>query len=198
MGPVATVLLVTVVGAIWYWFSPEFTDVGYQPKQPVPYSHQLHAGELGIDCRYCHNTVEEAGFAALPPTATCMNCHASIKAESTILKPLRESAEKNEPLKWVKIHQLPDYAYFNHKVHVNAGVGCETCHGRIDQMEEVYLANTLSMSWCLDCHRNPQPNLRPQSEVTTMGWKQDYDGSKHKNRAGNAVNPPTYCSGCHR
>jgi hypothetical protein len=192
---------VVVIAAMSYWFSPMYTDVGYQPKQPVPYSHKLHAGDLNIDCRYCHNTVENADFAALPPTATCMNCHKHIATDSPKLAKVRASAETGESIKWVKIHQLPDYAYFSHQVHVNAGVGCVSCHGRVDQMEEVYLAKPLSMSWCLDCHRNPAPNLRPLDQVTNMAWdreKEGYDAENHVNRAGRPVQPPVHCSGCHR
>ncbi len=194
------VIVCLLVGIIWYWFSPWFLNVGYQPEQPVPYSHKLHVGELGIDCRYCHTTVEEANHAAVPPTATCMNCHSAIRTESLKLQPIRESAKTGEPMKWIKIHQLPDYAYFSHQIHVNAGVGCVSCHGRVDTMEEVRMEYPLSMSWCLDCHRDPTPNLRPQDQVTNMTWKppKGFDPAKHKNRAGNPVRPPVHCSGCHR
>lgn len=198
---VAPLVLCAVVGAIWYWFSPMYTDVGYQPKQPVPYSHKLHAGDMAIDCRYCHNTVETADFAAIPPTDTCMNCHKHVATDSPKLRKVRASADSGESIPWVKIHQLPDYAYFSHKVHVSGGVGCVSCHGRIDQMEEVHMAMPLSMSWCLDCHRNPGPSLRPLDQITNMGWDQEtagYDPSKHVNRAGNPVKPPEHCSGCHR
>ncbi len=195
------IILTVVVAAIWYWFSPWYTDVGYEPEQPVPYSHKFHAGDLGIDCRYCHNTVEKADYAAVPPTATCMNCHKEIATDSPKLAQVRESAEKGTSIEWVKIHQLPDYAYFSHQVHTNAGVGCVSCHGRVDQMEKVYLAKPLSMGWCLDCHRNPEPHLRPQDEITNMDWDQEaagYDPTTHVNRAGNKVVPPEHCSGCHR
>ena len=199
VGAGSVLLVCGVVGAIWYWFSPWFLNVGYQPEQPIPYSHKLHAGELGIDCRYCHTTVEDANYAALPPTATCMNCHANIRKDSVKLKPLRKSEKSGEPVAWVKVHQLPDYAYFSHTAHVNAGVGCVSCHGRVDTMEVVEMVKPLSMSWCLDCHRNPEPNLRPQSEVTNMNWdRKKFDPAKHKNRAGNEVQPPVHCSGCHR
>ena len=187
---------------IWYGASPRTTDVGYEPQQPVPYSHALHAGQLGLDCRYCHNTVEQAAHAAIPPTDTCMNCHARIHTKSDKLAPIRESHETNEPVEWIKVHDLPDYVYFNHSAHVTRGVGCVTCHGRIDQMEEVYQHEPLSMSWCLECHRAPEKNLRPPEEVTNMTWAppdgQDPVEYGKMLREKNNLNPPTDCSTCHR
>jgi hypothetical protein len=150
--------------------TPWTTDVGYQPVQPVPYSHALHAGELGIDCRYCHTTVERSAHAAIPPTATCMNCHAAIHPESEALAVVRESHATGMSIPWVRVHDLPDYSYFNHSVHVNRGVGCVECHGRVDKMEVVHQTQPLSMGWCLDCHRNPGPHLRPVDQVTNMSW----------------------------
>ncbi len=150
--------------------SPKTLAVGYQPTQPVPYSHELHAGKLGIDCRYCHNTVETNAFAALPPTQTCMNCHTNILTDSVSLAPVRQSWAEKTPIEWVKVHDLGDYAYFNHSAHVNKGVGCVTCHGQIDQMEVVYQDQELSMGWCLSCHREPEKYLRPREEVTNMHW----------------------------
>ena len=194
------VLGVAVILGIWYWFSPEFTDVGYEPEQPVAFSHALHAGEMGMDCRYCHNTVERAGMAAIPPTDTCMNCHANVATDSALLEPVRASHESGEPIEWVRVHMLPDYAYFDHSVHVAAGVGCSSCHGRIDEMEVVMQQEPLSMSWCLDCHRNADENLRPRAEVTNMAWDTataDYDPHEDPTRA-REVNPPQHCSGCHR
>lgn len=209
--PIAVGLLAPLAGAglifaVWYWFSPEYTDVGYRPTQPVPYSHKLHVGELGIDCRYCHNTVEEAAHAAIPPTATCMNCHQLVK--STLqggpfferLAPVRESFETGMPIEWVRVHQLPDYAYFAHSPHVAAGVGCAECHGRVDQMVVVEMKEPLSMGWCLDCHRDPASKLRPLDQVTNMAWDREetpYDPSRDPNRT-REVNPPLHCSGCHR
>jgi hypothetical protein len=185
---------------VWYGFSPKTTDVGYQPHQPVPYSHALHAGELGLDCRYCHNTVEKTSHAAIPPTATCMNCHKMLHTTSQKLIPVRESAATDKAIEWLKVHDLPDYVYFNHSAHVTRGVGCVSCPGRVDEMEEVYQKEPLSMSWCLDCHRNPEPHLRPPALATQMDWKPDGDpvafGTKF--RAENNINPPTDCSTCHR
>ena len=191
---------VYLLGVIYYGGNPTTTDVGYMPEQPVPYSHALHAGELGIDCRYCHNTVEQAAHAAIPPTETCMNCHSAIYTESEKLLPVRESYSTGLPVRWVRIHDLPDYAYFNHSAHVNRGVGCVSCHGRIDKMEEVYQAERLSMGWCLDCHRNPEPNLRPVSEVTNMAWVQPEEGphSGAALREAYDINPSEDCSTCHR
>lgn len=189
-----------VVFGVWYWFSPKYTDVGYAPEQPVAYSHKLHAGDLGLDCRYCHNTVETGAFAAVPPTQTCMNCHAVVLADSPKLATVRTSYESGDPIPWVRVHMLPDYAYFDHSVHVAAGVGCVSCHGRVDQMEVVYQAEPLSMSWCLDCHRNPTPHLRPRSEVTNMEWDardEAYDPQDDPHRS-RLPAPPVHCSGCHR
>lgn len=133
---------VSLIFAIWYWFSPMYTDVGYRPKQPVAYSHKQHVDEIGLDCRYCHNTVEYAAHAAIPPTGTCMNCHQLVKStlppqgsKAARLEKVRESAETGMPIEWVRVHQLPDFAYFTHAPHVAAGVGCVSCHGRIDQMD---------------------------------------------------------------
>lgn len=151
-------------------FDPQTTDVGYRPVQPVPFSHALHAGELGLDCRYCHNTVEKTAFASIPPTATCMNCHTAIHTESPRLAPVRNSFTTGKPVEWKKIHDLPDFVTFNHSIHVNKGVGCTVCHGRIDKMEVVSQAKPLSMSWCLDCHREPEKYLRPRDQVTNMDW----------------------------
>lgn len=172
------VLIVAVLGGAFYaptmvtfGFSTYVTDVGYAPIQPVPYSHALHAGELGIDCRHCHSTVENAGFAAIPSTQVCMNCHTNIRSDSVKLQPVKNSWETGKPIEWVKVHDLPDYAYFNHSAHVNGGVGCISCHGRVDTMEVVTQEQRLSMSWCIDCHRNPEKHLRPRDQVTNMHYK---------------------------
>jgi hypothetical protein len=202
--PLAGVLLgvtpIYLTVFIWYGFSPKTTDVGYQPEQPVPYSHSLHAGQLGIDCRYCHDTVDRAAHAAIPPTATCMNCHQRIRPDSARLLPVRESFATSDPVEWIKVHDLPDYVYFNHSAHVTRGIGCVSCHGRIDQMEVVYQEEPLSMSWCLDCHRAPERHLRPPSEVTNMSWKPPGDAVAYgtRLRAENNINPSTDCSTCHR
>lgn len=200
IGLIAPLIGAGLIFAVWYWFSPWYTDVGYRPEQPIPYSHKLHAGELGIDCRYCHNTVEKAAHAAIPPTSTCLNCHDLVKTDSPRLALLREADANKMPVPWVRVHQLPDYAYFNHSPHVAAGVGCASCHGRVDQMTVVEMDKPLSMGWCLDCHRDPKPNLRPLDQVTNMAWdasETPYDPDRDANRK-RKVNPPTHCSGCHR
>jgi len=196
-GLVATV---AVVGGIWYWFSPKFTDAGYRPVQPVPYSHKLHVGDLGLDCRYCHASVEVSPVANVPPTSACMNCHRLVKRDSPLLEPIRDSASSGRPMRWVRVHKLPDYAYFNHRAHIAAGIGCVSCHGRIDEMDVVMQMQPLSMSWCLDCHRNPGPNRRPVSEVTNMKWAPPKDASAlaAKLQQERPVHPPIECSGCHR
>jgi hypothetical protein len=193
--------LIGVILGVWYWFSPKFTDVGYAPVQPVAFSHQLHAGDLGMDCRYCHNTVERAGFAAVPPQQTCMNCHVNVLPESPRLALVRDTYASGEAIEWVKVHMLPDYSYFDHSAHLAAGVGCSSCHGRIDQMPVVYQHEPLSMGWCLECHRNPEPSLRPVDQITNMAWSADdaaaYVAAEDPART-REVNPPQHCSGCHR
>ena len=208
MAVVGGVMPLYVVLFVAYGFSPKTLEVGYQPEQPVPFSHALHAGELGMDCRYCHNTVERAGHAAIPPTQTCMNCHTQIKPESPRLEEIHASYETGMPVEWIKVHHVADYAYFNHAAHVNRGVGCVSCHGRIDQMEIVYQAKPMSMGWCLDCHRNPEPNLRPVAELTNMAWGLD-PGLTEEQLSAIAterakvldlyhISPSENCSTCHR
>jgi len=201
-----------VTGGLWYYATNKHVEVGYQPKQPIDYSHKLHAGDLGIDCRYCHNTVERSAMAAVPPTETCMNCHSKVRTDSPKLVPLRESWANDTPIPWVRVHNLPDYVYFDHSAHLSAGVGCVTCHGRIDQMAVVRQENPLSMSWCLDCHRDPGPNLRDPKDVTRMDLASGAQAAAPKGLAGGGaapgavahttdgrpVNPPQHCSGCHR
>ena len=200
---IAPIVLGLVVTGVWYYLSPNFTDVGYRPQQPIAFSHKVHAGELGMDCRYCHNTVERGARAAIPPTATCMNCHAYVKTGSDEIKKIWASAENNTPIEWVRVHLLPDYAYFDHSVHLAAGIGCVSCHGRIDRMDVVQQDQPLSMGWCLDCHRNPSSHLRPRAEVTNM----DYDpvaagyvagSDEERARRDFKLAPPEHCSGCHR
>lgn len=203
---------VAVIGGLLYattlfafGASPRTMAVGYGPTQPVPYSHALHAGKLGMDCRYCHNTVEKTAFASLPPTQTCMNCHTKVWTNSNALQPLRDSWNTGEPVRWIKIHNLPNFVYFNHSGHVSHGVGCVECHGRIDRMDIVFQAAPLSMGWCLDCHRAPESHLRPKSEITNMDWKRP-DGVDpaeygHKLAAEYQIHDLEYmqsCSTCHR
>jgi hypothetical protein len=192
--------LVYVVVLIAYALSPKTTNVGYAPEQPIPYSHAMHAGELGIDCRYCHGPVENGAAATLPPTQTCMNCHHAILPESEKLAPLRQSYATGMPIHWVRVHDLPDFAYFDHSAHVRRGVGCVSCHGRVDEMVVVRQVNTLSMGWCLDCHRHPEAALRPKDKITDMAWAPDPADPDlgRRLRREYAIQPPTDCSTCHR
>lgn len=191
---------VGTVGFFWWFGSPQYTDVGYRPVQPIEYSHKVHAGDLEIDCRYCHTQVEHTAMAMVPPTQTCMNCHVIVKADSPKLTLLRDSWFNDRPIEWVRIHKVPDYAYFDHSAHISVGVGCETCHGDIVGMEVVMQVEPLSMGWCLDCHRDPAPNLRPLSEITAMNYEPPADQAEFAAKviAEKNINPPINCSGCHR
>ena len=185
----------------WYYASPEYTDVGYQPDQPINYSHKFHVGTLGLDCRYCHSFVESSHEANIPPTSTCMNCHDNgVLKESEDLTLLKNSYYNEDPIEWVKVHMLPDFSYFDHSVHLNAGIGCVSCHGRVDQMEKVEQVEPLSMSWCLDCHRNPGEHIRPEVPVTTMDWEkmENHDKIVEQFMKDNKIVPPMDCSACHR
>jgi len=187
------------IGLLALATAPKTAAVGYAPHQPVPYSHALHAGDLQIDCRYCHNTVEESAHAAVPPTHTCMNCHTMIHPASNKLEPVRASYESGEPVEWNRVHDLPDYVYFNHSAHVTRGIGCVSCHGRVDRMEIVEQKELLTMGWCLDCHRNPEQHLRPVEEVTNMTWQAENQLELGRQlREEYDINPSTDCSTCHR
>jgi hypothetical protein len=192
--------LVYAIAFVWYGFSPRTTAVGYAPEQPVPYSHALHAGKLGLDCRYCHSTVEVSAMAAVPAAGTCMNCHKTVRAASPKLTLVRQSAAGDVPVPWVRVQDLPDFVYFNHSAHVRRGVGCVSCHGRVDKMDVVTMVQPLSMGWCLECHRAPEQHLRPLEAVTTMDYQPVPDqltvGTKL--RQANGINPPTDCVTCHR
>lgn len=194
-----------------YGGQPVLYDKGYAPAQPVDYSHALHAGELGIDCRYCHTHVQNAAHANIPATQTCMNCHTNIKGDSAKLAAVRESWRSETPVAWNKVHRLPDFVYFNHSAHVgryypksegdpakSAGIGCISCHGRVDEMVVVHQAQSLSMGWCLECHRAPEKHLRPLSQVTNMKYLpgDPSEGLKLKETLG--IRPSTECSTCHR
>ena len=151
--------------------SPWVTRQGQRPDQPVPFSHKHHVQGLGLQCQYCHTTVEKSSYAGIPPTRTCMNCHAQIWTNAVLLQPVRNSWYTGQSIAWTKVHDLPDFVYFNHEIHVNKGIGCETCHGRVDEMPLMYEQNTLQMEWCLDCHRNPAKNLRPAGQIYNMAWE---------------------------
>jgi len=147
------------------------TEAGVAREQPIQFSHRHHAGELGIDCRYCHTSVERTASAGIPPTQTCMNCHAQIWVDSPVLEPVRASYRTDTSIRWMRVHDLPDYVYFNHSIHVQKGIGCASCHGRVDQMNLMWQENSLQMEWCLECHRNPERYVRPREEVFNMAWQ---------------------------
>jgi len=157
--------------------SPWVTRQGQRADQPIPFSHKHHVEGLGLQCQYCHTTVEVSSYAGIPPTKTCMNCHAQIWTNAALLEPVRESWATGQSIPWIRVHDLPDFVYFNHSVHVNKGIGCASCHGRVDEMPLMYMENTLQMEWCLDCHRNPAKNLRPTSEIYNMAWEGATSGS---------------------
>lgn len=196
------------VYAVWllmYSTQPLSTMRGYKPEQPLPYSHKLHAGELGIDCRYCHTGVETGAAATIPPTSTCMNCHTNIKGASDKLILVRDSAGSGMSVEWKRIHDLPDFAYFDHSIHVNSGIGCASCHGRVDKMEVVWKEEPMNMGWCLECHRRPEQFLRPKDQITNMDYGYNPPLSPEEQweigtrlRAEYNINPRTSCSTCHR
>ncbi len=179
------------------------TNQGDFIEQPIQFSHAHHVGGMGIDCRYCHTSVEESAFANIPPTKTCMNCHSQIWNRAPILEPVRASFRENRPLSWNRVNDLPDFVYFNHSIHVKQGVGCDTCHGPVDRMPLMYQEASLQMSWCLDCHRNPAKYVRPRDQVFNMQWRRPADdpdlGTRLVKEYGIAsVEQLTSCSTCHR
>lgn len=197
-------LIVFATFFFWYWGSTKYTDVGYRPEQPVKFSHKTHAGDLGMDCRYCHTQVEKAEHANIPSTETCMNCHVLPLGEKPNhdqkVQPIRDSWASGVPIEWVRVHMLPDYVYFNHASHINMGVGCVECHGNVREMEVVQQAERLSMSWCLECHRDPDSKLRPLSEITNMTWTPPADHAQFvaEWKRDKNIQPPEDCSACHR
>ena len=199
-GAILGFLVLGGAAAAVYIGHPKVIMTGYTPVQPVPYSHKLHAGDLGMDCYYCHFTANKSAYAAVPPTETCMNCHVRVKPQSPRLQKVRDSYASGQPIEWVRVHRVPDFVYFNHQAHVTAGVSCVSCHGRVDQMIEIKQVEPLNMGFCLDCHRNPAPNIRPVDQVTNLNWKPDRDPAAIGNEIIKArgINPPEHCSGCHR
>ena len=175
------------------------TDVEVAVDQPVPFSHQHHAGGLGIDCRYCHTSVEYSSFAGLPPTKTCMNCHSQIWAHSPLLRPVRDSYRSGQSIAWNRVHNLADFVYFDHSIHVKKGVGCSTCHGRVDRMPLTWKANSLHMEWCLECHREPERHVRPRDKVFDMAWEPDNQLEMGRKLVKEyRIRSLTSCSTCHR
>jgi hypothetical protein len=192
------VVLVATLAAINR--SSYVTEVGVARSQPVQFSHKHHVSDDGIDCRYCHTSVEESSFAGIPSTKICMNCHTQIWAESPILEPVRESFRTGKSLEWTRVHNLPGFVYFDHSIHVHKGVGCTTCHGRVDEMPLMWRENTLYMEWCLECHRNPERFVRPREQVFNMDWQPPSDqialGQKLVQEY--KIVQLTSCSVCHR
>ena len=184
--------------------SPYLTQVNVAREQPVPFSHLHHVRQLGLDCRYCHTSVEDSSFAGIPPTQTCMTCHSQVWTEAVNLEPVRASYRTGQPLEWLRVNSLSDFVYFNHSIHVHRGIGCETCHGRVDQMPLTHKAETLQMGWCLECHRHPEKFVRPLDQVFTMGWQpppghdQLVDGQQLVAAYGIEVGRLDDCSICHR
>ena len=196
--------LFAAAGGLWLVLevnrSSYVTQAGVARTQPVQFSHQHHVGGMGLDCRYCHTSVEKSAAAGIPPTQTCMNCHSQIWNTSPELEPVRESFRSGKSLEWVRVHDLPEFAYFNHSAHVNKGMGCTTCHGRIDRMPLVWQEASLQMEWCLECHRAPEKFVRPQHEVFNAAYEPPPDqlelGRKLVREYG--LKPRTSCSTCHR
>jgi hypothetical protein len=191
-GVIGFLLLYMRTGSYW--------NVGQPADQPVPFRHDIHSGALAIDCRYCHSAVERAASAGMPSAQTCLNCHSRILQGAEVMEPIRASVALQEPVRWTSVHRLPNHAYFHHGAHVANGVGCETCHGRVDRMQRTVKTETLSMGWCLDCHRNPAPKLRPQNAITVMGWEGDQKANSQRLMEVHRIASQrlTDCYVCHR
>ncbi len=197
-GVLITLVLLAVATplALMAWVrTPAQTGVSRSVEQPIPFDHRHHVRDDGIDCRYCHWTAERSPSAGLPASSLCMNCHAQVLVDSPLLEPVRTSVAERRPIPWMRVHRLPDFVYFDHSAHVDHGVGCETCHGRVDLMPQVRQVKPLSMGWCLECHRNPSPLLRPLDQVTTMGYRASAPDSA---RSPYLRAAPTNCTTCHR
>jgi hypothetical protein len=196
------VIGIALAFAFFFWLvrSPSATGEGRTPTQPILFSHAIHAGELHLDCRYCHTSVETSAFAGMPPTQTCMNCHNQILKDSPLLEPLHKSWETGEPIQWVRVNNLPDFAYFDHAAHVTNGVGCVSCHGRVDQMEQLSQVHSLTMGWCITCHMDPQQSLRPLDKVFDPDYQlpPDHEALQQSLMGQLGVQSKTSCSTCHR
>lgn len=198
------VVVFAVAGLFWVLAqiqrSPYITYAGDRKPQPVPFSHQHHVTGLGIDCRYCHTSVEESSFAGIPPTKTCMNCHAQIWTNAAYLEPVRESFRSGKSIEWVRVNDLPDFVYFNHSAHLGKGIGCTTCHGRVDRMPLVIQHASLLMEWCLACHRAPERFVRPKDRVFDPTWEPPANQAVEGPKLVKAydIHPRTSCSTCHR
>ncbi len=199
--PIVFLLVVAGAGASYVLYKSAYATRATVPlNQPVPFSHRHHVTGLGIDCRYCHTTVETSAFADIPPVETCMSCHSQIWTDSPMLEPVRESFRTGQPLEWTRVHDLPDFVFFDHSIHVKKGVGCVTCHGQVDQMPLMFQEKTLYMEWCLECHRQPEKFVRPREHVFDMEWKPAEDQLALGNRLVKEykINRMTDCSTCHR
>jgi hypothetical protein len=177
--------------------SPYSTNAFVAVEQPIPFSHEHHVGQLKIDCRFCHNFVEESAHAGMPSTKTCMNCHNQIWADSPMLAPVRESYKVDRPIAWNRVHQLPDFSRFNHSIHVAKGIGCASCHGRVDRMPLTWQVHTLHMEWCLDCHRAPEKHVRPREQVFNLSWERPEGFEPERYLHEYRVKSKTNCSVCH-
>jgi hypothetical protein len=190
--------IVWIVGIIYR--SPYVTNAQVMVEQPVPFSHKHHVGGLGIDCRYCHTTVETNSFAGMPATEICMNCHSQIWVDSPMLEPVRESLKTGRPLRWNRVHNLADFVFFDHSIHVAKGIGCTSCHGQVDQMPLMLQEKSLLMEWCLECHREPERFIRPKEEVFSVSWQPPADQKEQGRRLAERyhVRKTTDCTTCHR
>ncbi|TPK94409.1 cytochrome c3 family protein [Mesorhizobium sp. B2-4-12] len=199
---ICAALLLAIVIGIAMPRSGFVTGVGQAVAQPIPFSHKHHVGQLGLDCRYCHNDVETSSSAGLPATEVCMTCHSQLFTNADMLAPVRASLASGHPLEWQRVNSVPDFVYFNHSIHIAKGVACETCHGEVDDMPLTARAHSLSMGWCLDCHRDPQPNLRPPQDVFLMHWKPPDDIAQIRRSLISVldIHPETMtdCYVCHR
>jgi hypothetical protein len=195
----AGLCLVLVPLGVMVWVrTPAVTGEGAAPSQPVAFDHRIHVAGLRIDCRYCHSTAESAPTAGLPPTETCIPCHSTLWREGPLFAPVRSSLGTNRPIPWLRVNALPDFVFFNHAVHLKGGIGCEACHGRVDRMARVRQVAPLTMSWCLDCHRNPEPYRRPANAVVAMGWHSVAGSVGPKPLPDDRITAITTCSACHR
>lgn len=201
---IASLIVIGFIGWVgWDWYrSGYFTGVNVPVEQPVPFSHEHHVNGLGISCGYCHTSVEKAAFAGIPPTHTCMTCHSQIWTGAPMLEPVRASYRTQKPLEWVRVHDLPDFAYFNHSIHVNKGMACQVCHGDVNIMPLTWKSSTLQMAWCLDCHRAPEKYIRPVEEIYNFDYKPPADqiafGKELVKKYNVQVKQLTDCSICHR
>ncbi|HEU4649534.1 MAG TPA: cytochrome c3 family protein [Gemmatimonadales bacterium] len=195
----ALVLAVAVPVGLMVWVrTPAVTEEGRRVVQPVQFDHRIHAADLKIDCRYCHYTVDRTAMAGMPATETCVPCHKSVWLSGAPFTPVRQSLARTRAIPWVRVNRLPDFVYFNHAIHVKGGIACESCHGRVDRMAEVRQAAPLTMGWCLDCHRNPEPHRRPASAVVAMGWSPAPHAAPVAPLGAERIRAITSCSACHR